>query len=126
MINALDHININTERLTETRDFYVNLLGLTDGARPPFPFAGNWLYSGDQAVIHLMGSNAGDPPAQGPGSGAVDHVAFSANDIDAVRRRLEAENIPYKHAKVPDSDLQQLFIKDPNDITVELNFYPSN
>ena len=26
MINALDHININTERLTETRDFYVNLL----------------------------------------------------------------------------------------------------
>ena len=55
MLLALDHVNIRTARLAELRRFYVEGLGLTDGARPPFRFPGAWLYCGDQAAVHLVG-----------------------------------------------------------------------
>ena len=41
---GLDHINIATPRLAESRDFYVEVLGLQEGPRPPFEFDGYWLY----------------------------------------------------------------------------------
>ena len=49
----LDHINIRTTQPEATRDFFVDVVGLRDGERPPFNFGGYWLYAGEQAVIHL-------------------------------------------------------------------------
>jgi len=37
--------------------------------------------------------------------------------------RLEAKGVRYRERKVPDLDLFQLFIEDPNGITVELNYF---
>jgi catechol 2,3-dioxygenase-like lactoylglutathione lyase family enzyme len=54
MILDLDHINIATDRLAETRAFFVEVLGLTERWRPDFPFDGHWLYAGDKPVVHLM------------------------------------------------------------------------
>ena len=36
-----------------TRDFYVDVLGMEAGFRPPLGFPGHWVYIGDTPVIHI-------------------------------------------------------------------------
>ena len=52
-LQNLNHILVLARDLEATRDFYVNVLGLRVGPRPPFKFPGHWLYLGDKAVVHL-------------------------------------------------------------------------
>ena len=47
-INSLDHYNIQTARLEETIEFYVDVLGFFNGYRPGVRGTGAWLYAGDQ------------------------------------------------------------------------------
>ena len=135
-LTGLDHCAIRTLKLRETRNFYVDLLGLEDGERPDFPFPGNWLYAGDTAVVHLVGIDSDDPSGleeylgaidteELHGSGSVDHLAFRADDPQALRSRFQKAGLPYREHKVPGMDLFQIFVDDPNGITVELNFYGS-
>ena len=51
-IKSLDHVNIRTSKARETMNFYTEILGFSDGFRPPFNFPGAWLYAGESAVIH--------------------------------------------------------------------------
>jgi catechol 2,3-dioxygenase-like lactoylglutathione lyase family enzyme len=133
-LSRLDHCSIRTTRLEETRDFYVELLGMRDGERPDFPFPGNWLYVGDDPVVHLVGIDADDPsglqeylgdadPATLVGGGAVDHVAFRGVDAPAQMARLEAAGVAFRRREVPGMDLMQIFVDDPNGVTLELNYF---
>lgn len=131
-LQSLNHVTIRPHDLEATRNFYVDVVGLREGARPPFGFPGYWLYAGDMPVIHLVGKgNSTDAfvgytgAAQaGAGSGAVDHVAFTydAEDYDKRRAAIEALGFACKRQTVPDLGLRQLFIKDPDAVLVELNF----
>jgi hypothetical protein len=60
--------------------------------------------------------------AKGPTTGSFDHVAFNATDYDGTIAKLEERGLDYGHAFVPDIPLRQIFVKDPNGVTVELNF----
>ncbi len=53
-VQALEHVTIRCAQLRRTRDFYVELMGLTEGERPDFPFRGYWLYLGGIPVVHLV------------------------------------------------------------------------
>ncbi len=120
-IDRLDHVTIVTGDLEATRDFYVEVLGLEDGQRPPFTFPGAWLYCGPNPVVHLIGDDEAPPP----GTGTFDHVAFRASDYDGVIRRLEAKGVDFNTRTVPDLGLRQIFVHDPNGVQVELNFAAS-
>jgi catechol 2,3-dioxygenase-like lactoylglutathione lyase family enzyme len=134
-LSTLDHCSIRTVKLAETRDFYVDLLGMTDGERPDFDFPGDWLYVEGKPVVHLVGVDPDDPSGlmeylggaidaeSLQGSGAFDHVAFRAKDPEALITRLKEKGYAYRERKVPDMDLFQVFIEDPNGITVELNYW---
>lgn len=133
-LSSLDHCSIRTAKLAETRDFYVDVLGLEDGDRPDFPFPGNWLYVEGAAVVHLVGIDPDDPSGLeeylGPvdldlldGSGAVDHIAFRAKDAPALMARLRDQGVAFRERQVPSMNLFQLFLEDPNGITVELNYF---
>ena len=133
-LTSLDHCSIRTVKLEETRDFYVDVLGMQDGERPNFPFPGSWLYVDGRAVVHLVGVDLDDPKgledylgavdvAALDGSGAFDHVAFRAEDPKTLMKRLDGLEVPYRERKVPDMDLFQIFVEDPNGITVELNYF---
>ena len=52
-VGVLDHYNVSTRKLGETIKFYEDVLGFTNGPRPPFNFPGAWLYSGSHPVLHL-------------------------------------------------------------------------
>jgi len=56
-LEALDHYTIHCADMIVTRDFYRDVLGLSEGFRPQLGFAGHWLYCGDKAVVHLLGAD---------------------------------------------------------------------
>ena len=120
MITGLNHANISTAKLQETIDFFVQVIGLRVGSRPDFPFAGAWLYAGDQAVVHLVErAQARDP------EGALDHISFTAPDFDAALKRLDDLNVPYRWSHIPSGFGRQCFVKDPNGVTIELTGPPA-
>ena len=46
-----------------------------------------------------------------------------ATEPGAFVRRFKARGIEYQPRSLPEFDLYQLFIKDPNGLTIELNFF---
>ena len=129
-VQALEHVTIRCAQLQRTRDFYVELMGLTEGDRPNFPFRGHWLYLGGIAVVHLVeasdsagawGRDIVIPKAE-DGTGSFDHVAFRGDDFPAMRTRLQKAGVTFKERVVPGGALSQLFVPDPEGVLVEINF----
>jgi catechol 2,3-dioxygenase-like lactoylglutathione lyase family enzyme len=130
-VARLDHFTLRTRRLAETTDFFVRVLGLTVGARPAFPFPGAWLYLDGRAVVHLAeATDADDTGLAGylgdtgdlEGKAALDHVAFRCTDYEAFRRRIEDFGIASRERVVPELRERQVFLDEPNGISVELVF----
>lgn len=119
-IERLDHYTIRTANLEATRRFYIEIVGLHAGPRPPFDFPGTWLYSGDVPVVHLVRSDA----SSDAGSGAIDHVAFRATGLSEMRESFHARGIQFTERTVPMLNVRQVFVRDPNGIEIELNFTP--
>lgn len=117
-LSALDHYTINTADLDASVAFYTGILGLADGPRPAFVSSGAWLYCGDRPAVHLITGGAG----KDGGTGAIDHVAFRASGLDDYRARLNERGIAYRERDVPGQPLHQLFLTDPDGITIEINF----
>lgn len=133
-LERLEHFLVLTTDLDGTRDFYVDVLGLEEGPRPPFKFAGYWLYLGDQPVVHLALSQ-GDPALQdyfreaeegdNRGNGPIDHAAFRAAGLDEFAERLERHDIAHTRRTVPLVNVHQFFLHDPNGVKLEINFDPA-
>ena len=130
VVSALEHVTIRCAQLQRTRDFYVDLMGLTDGERPNFPFRGHWLYLGGIPVVHLVeatdtaGAWGRDIVIPNPeeGTGSFDHVAFKGDDFQAMRTKLQTAGLTFKERVVPGGRLSQLFVPDPEGVLVEINF----
>ena len=124
MIQGLDHYNISPADLERSRKFYREVLGLEDGPRPAFRMPGAWLYAGAQPLVHLSIREAGD----GPDTGRFNHIAFAAADLNGTIRHLKRLAIPFRVVKVPPMENHprsggtQIFLKDPDDIAIELQF----
>lgn len=119
---AFNHFNLRAPTvLTEAlKDFYVDVVGLSVGWRPPFDFPGYWLYLGEQAVLHLVGVPAArEALARG---GTFDHVAFTCTGLAETEARLSAQGVEYRSVLVPGTEQVQLFLTDPAGNGVELNF----
>lgn len=122
MIVGMNHFTVLAEDRQATLDFYVGLLGLTEGERPDLGFPGAWLHAGgSHAVLHII---FGRPlPAQR--SGVLDHMAFTARDLGAVKSRFDQAGTPYELRRQAGSGTWQLFSNDPNGARVELDFDPA-
>lgn len=117
-IRAIDHINIATTKLQETRDFYVDILGLTEGDRPAFGFPGHWLYADGFPIVHVVLSTQEVEPSDRSG---LNHAAFQVADLDAVVGRLKAAGLRCDVFPVPGTNFRQAFFLDPNGVRLELN-----
>jgi len=129
-VEALDHVNIITDRLDETADFYASLLDLERRDAPPplTPDNATWMYDeGGRAIIHINSLDcprAYDREIQ-PGAltGALHHVALRCQGHDLVLARLEERGADYQCTRVEAIGLRQIFTADPNNILLELNFF---
>jgi catechol 2,3-dioxygenase-like lactoylglutathione lyase family enzyme len=122
-LEQLEHFTVCCSDLERTRNFYSDVLGLTVGARPHLPFEGYWLYCGGVPAVHLVTERgAVGLKASGPGTGAVDHIAFRGVDVEAMLARLRERKVEIRENRIPDFGIHQLFIHDPDGILIELNF----
>jgi len=79
---SLNHYTINVRDLEATKNFYIDVVGLSVGDRPPLAFPGYWLYCGGVPTVHLVGhrpenealNDAASDPAK---TGRLDHIAFA-------------------------------------------------
>jgi catechol 2,3-dioxygenase-like lactoylglutathione lyase family enzyme len=120
-VGMLDHYNVSTRNLRDTVRFYEEVLGLVNGPRPPFDFPGAWLYSEGHPVLHLNDISPTDKP-QRPDSGVIDHIAFGSRGFDAIKQHLTGKGVSFRVNEVPNSTRRQIFLTDPNNILIELNF----
>ena len=130
-IAGLNHFNIMGSRalIDDVRDFYVHVIGLSEGWRPDFDFDGHWLYAGDAPILHLMVSGGESEATNGSASastGHLDHIALSATDLAVVEARLNTLGHTYKKKVIPGFNITQLFLHDPIGLGVELNFSESD
>jgi catechol 2,3-dioxygenase-like lactoylglutathione lyase family enzyme len=117
-IDGMNHFTVLTADLDATRRFYIDILGLREGPRPPLGFPGAWLYAGAQPVLHVVAGR----PLPSPPAGVLDHMAFSASNLADTVAALKARGIKYDLRKQPDSGVWQLFCFDPSGARVELDF----
>jgi len=117
-LKRLDHVNIRTGNLTGLTSFYGGLLGLEEGARPPFGVNGAWLYLADLPVVHLVEVEK-TPEARTP---RVEHFAFMAEGLEETKARLSEAGQSFREVTVPGYGWTQLFLRDPDGNNVELTF----
>lgn len=117
-LTALDHVTIRTADLAGMTAFYQDVLGLDPGPRPPLASSGAWLYCGERAVLHL-GEVAEAPHGEGS---RIEHSAFRAQGLVEFIDLLRARDIAYRLAVVPDLELRQVHISDPDGNHVEFAF----
>ena len=121
-----DHFNIRAPRelLEEVKAFYEQVVGLTVGARPNFPFFGYWLYIENQPILHLM--DWGEAPRNDDASARyLDHVAFACDNLDGFVQKLEGLQVKFSSRSFDlptGGTLTQLNLTDPCGTGVELNF----
>ena len=128
----LEHFLIQTVDLDGTRDWYVEVLGMVSGPHPDFKMPVHWMYVGDEPVLHLAEGGLdvsenrkkflGQQSTATSGSGVVDHVAFRATGLKDMMTHLDVKGIDYTKRQVDEQGLFQLFLMDPNDVKIELNF----
>jgi len=128
-VNALDHVNIITEHLDDTAQFYAELFNLDRRDAPPplTPQNAQWMYDdAGRAIFHL---NSVDCPrtfdravAPGP-TGSIHHVALNCAGHDDMIARLDARGSTYRCNHLAAIGLRQIFTEDPNGVLLELNFF---
>lgn len=141
-MTKLDHCNIRTFDFEATVDFYTDVVELRDGDFPGPRSMGAWLYdSSDRPILHVISIDPKNPEAAlgrirerlgnlggsldlstMTGTGTIDHIAFECTDYDAMEKKLRGRGLKYTSSDVPSINLRQLFVNDPNGVTLELNF----
>ena len=131
-ITEINHYLVVSKDLERSKKFYQDVLGLQLASeRPDFGFPGYWLKAGGGICVHLASQEPNKirdrfllkkHPKGTTGSGSVDHVAFLARDPKEVRERIQKNKVEMHFRSFPDAKLFQIFLKDPDDVTIELNF----
>ena len=122
MILSINHIQLVAEKdlVLKLRDFYCDVVGLTEGFRPAFERFGFWLYIKDKDVLHLITPKEGDGRSLQKSS--FDHIAFKTANYLGVLQKLQSLSIPFEEKSIPGMTAHQIFLRDPAGNRVELNF----
>lgn len=126
-VNGLDHVNVIAADLEETIRFYQDVLGFRFGPRPSqMDFPGGWLLDANgRAIIHVITFDPmrhGSQERRAMPTGSIDHVALACADFTGMVKRCEELGIAYRVNDRKYGDLRQVFITDPNNVMLELNF----
>lgn len=131
-LTELNHFLVRANDLETSRRFYCEVLGFGVMDRPNFPFPGYWLGVGGKIQLHMAPHGIAHSERYYPGttalsatdnSGIIDHVAFLASDPLSFAERFKSLGIVVRKRFLPESHLFQMFVKDPDGLTIELNFH---
>ena len=131
-LTSLNHYLIVSKNLERSKNFYEKVLGMKRAPRPDFGFPGYWMKAGKNICVHLASKAPNQirdlyllkkHPRGVNGSGSVDHIAFIANNPAEVSARIRRAGVKMHFRSLPKDSIFQIFLKDPDDVTIELNFY---
>ena len=130
-IRTLDHVSFLVKDVEQSRNFYCQVLGLEEIARPSnADHPGAWLTNEERSFqVHLIGETEAGRVAQthtryrpdelASGYGA--HAAFQIEDLQATLQHLHAQNVEIVGGPRPRGDgVLQIFICDPDEYLIEL------
>ena len=121
-IRLVHHLNVVTQKLEETRRFYVDVLGLREGWRPPFSSIGYWFYVDDVPIVHIQQA---DGAVTSSHVSALNHVAFEVDELDELLARLSDHGIAYQELPIAGTPIRQAFFDDPNGVRLEFTYAPA-
>jgi len=131
-LTELNHYFVRTNNLERAKQFYCGVLGFEVMPRPDFPFPGYWLGVNGKICVH-MGTHGvpnqelyylgTTPKSATDNSGIVDHIAFLATEPEKFAQRFDETGLAFRKRYFPEFKLYQMFVKDPDGLTIELNFY---
>lgn len=116
-IQSIHHVSVLVADTDRALRFYRDTLGLgVDPARPDLGYPGAWLTVGTQQ-LHLLELPSVDPTTGRPAHGGRDrHCAFTIQNLDALRARLDIARVTYTLSK---SGRRALFCRDPDGNALE-------
>lgn len=110
-----DHLNLHAAGEPALQRLFGDVMGLRSGYRPPFPFAGDWLYRDGEAWLHVVDA----APARGVRLG---HLAFRTDEpAESLLARVHASGLDYRLASVPEENCVQIFVQLPGGLVIELD-----
>jgi catechol 2,3-dioxygenase-like lactoylglutathione lyase family enzyme len=127
----LNHYFVRARDLERSRRFYCEVLGFEPMPRPSLPFPGHWLGVNGKVQVHMGPDSIAEREQLYPGThadsardnaGVVDHIAFVASDPQPIAMRIHAAGLPLRQRHIAEIALFQLFVADPDGLTIELNF----
>ena len=123
MIEGINHYNLRAdeETIEVLKDFYIEIVGLKLGHRPPFKNGGYWLYANQKDILHLSFSKNGIVNELNVNS-TFDHMAFTCKDENMYIDLLNKKNIKFSIREIPEIGTRQIFFKDPAGNGIELIF----
>src|SRR5471030_2588410 len=115
-LTELNHYFVRVLDLERTKAFYVDVLGFEVMPRPDFPFNGYWLGVNGKIQVHM--GQAGIENEELYYLGTTKESA-----PEKFLARFKELGIGARPRSLPEAELYQLFIKDPDGLTIELNFW---
>ncbi len=124
-VKTIDHVTLVVKDLERSRQFYCDLLGMAEIARPNFGFPGLWFQAGNTQIhMNVEGPEAGTagmPPFDGESPSRGFHFAFEVEDCDAAAEQLRQMGIEIVTGPRPRPDgPRQMYIYDPDNYLVEI------
>jgi catechol 2,3-dioxygenase-like lactoylglutathione lyase family enzyme len=113
----INHVSINARNLSQSVDFYTDLLGAEPIPTPNFGLPVQWLALG-RTQLHLFERDVAAPSHH--------HLGITVDDLEAVYRVAERRQCFEReafgnHLVLLPGDLVQLYIRDPAGNLVELD-----
>ncbi len=119
-IETLHHVAVAVTDLGRAKNFYGDVLGLTEIPRPAFSFAGAWYRVGDRDLHLIVVTN----PALNAGRQlemADAHVALRVRNFHTARAFLESKGVPTRVTLGGPTGFPQIHIMDPDRNIIEIN-----
>jgi len=120
-IKLLEHVNIQTTQVEMMENWYIEVLGLEKGYRPPFEVGGAWLYGAGYPMVHLVEVAESAVRSNNP---QMEHFAMRAVGLSNLLGRLHARGIDYYTVRVPEMRILQVFFSDPEGNNMHIDFSP--
>src|SRR5437868_10170864 len=124
-VSALNHYTIRcaASELAQLEDFYTRVIGLAKGRRPDIPAPGAWLYAGGVPIVHLYAYLEQPETAHDPVTGPLDHISFRGTGLEQTKVHLRAQGVDFTQAPIPGWNIEQVFLRDPKGLKIELTFF---
>lgn len=127
MTVKFDHIALRCKNIQSMADFFIDVIGLKKGFRPPFAFPGFWLYppNSDEALMHIFGQNAqfnqSSKRSSPDANNLLDHLAFSRENYPEFINHLNKLKLSFDESFVPNTNTKQVFVKGPENLIIEVD-----